>query len=42
MKSNSNIKLLHKLVIGDWTFLNIFLQKSGNNQQIFIDIYYVP
>ena len=41
---NSTIMLLHKLVIGDWTFLNYILTNSGNNLQIFIDIcsIYVP
>ena len=41
MKSNSNIKLLYMLVIDDYTFLKHILTKSGNNQQIFIDIYFV-
>ena len=38
MNSNSNIMLVHKLVIGDRTFWNYIVANSGNNLQIFIDI----
>ena len=31
MNSNSKIQFLHKLVIGDWTFLKTILTENGNN-----------